>query len=232
MIWNFSATRNHWIDTTGHIDNHWKDLDYQIKLYFHLFERSTTFNMQKQGHIFLTFFHLKDPKTVTRYSPVLSIRAPWSVLIYRGAAISIGASKRVSSITSIPPCRVNQQEICYDQILWGIPIYDQWEEVSPWWNIMLFLVQNGSEQSKMQNLYVTWHVGRMLALPKAYQAYQDLPVRFMMTCLEHGKSPLKKKSIHDMPLVGCLGGRHCKGPRENKSFLQPENRLKSWIFAP
>lgn len=101
------------------------------KLDFHLFERSTTFNMQKQGHIFVTFFHLKDPKTVTRYSPVFSIRAPWSVLIYRGAAISIGASKRVSSITSIPPCRVNQQEICYDQILWGIPIYDQWEEVSP-----------------------------------------------------------------------------------------------------
>lgn len=112
------------------------------KLYFHLFERSTTFNMQKQGHIFVTFFHLKDPKTDTRYSPVLSMRAPWSVLIYRGAAISIGASKRVSSITSIPPCRVNSQEICYEQILWGIPIYDQWEDVSPWWNILLFLVQN------------------------------------------------------------------------------------------
>ena len=206
MIWNFSPTRNHWIATTGHIDNHWNDLDYQIKLcklYFHLFERSTTFNMQKQGYnwynIYL-FFHLKDPRAVRHYSPVFSIRAPWSVLIYRGAAISIGASKRVSSITSIPPCRVNQQEICYDQILWGIPIYDQWEDVSPWWNILLFLVQNGSEQSKLQNLYVTWHVGRMLALPKAYQAYQDLPVRCMMTCLEHGKSPIKKHQV----FMACL----------------------------
>jgi len=160
--------------------------------------------MQKQGYnwynIYL-FFHLKDPRAVRHYSPVYSIRAPWSVLIYRGAAISIGASKRVSSITSIPPCRVNQQEICYDQILWGIPIYDQWEA----W------VHGGTSCFSWFRTVKDAESVCHLTCWKDASSAQSLSGLPRSSCSLHDdmfgawKIPIKTASIHGMPLVGCLG---------------------------
>ena len=153
VIWSFSPTRNHWIDT-GHIDNYCLDLDYQIKNLSALVQRLN--DLQNEEAIIL-ILSLEGPKvSYVRTIHLFILSNLPSLCSFSEVQQFPLAPPNVSTpLHPYHPAGSTNKRFVRIDLLWPNPIRDS--NIRPdSGTIRLYL---GSEQSKMLNLYVTWDVG-------------------------------------------------------------------------